>query len=297
MSTIKIHHLKHLALFSCVIEEGSFAAAARAQGTSRSRVSEQITALEEELGVRLIQRSTRRLSLTQEGRQIYEQARQLSGIMDGVDEITGQSTPKGRVSITATNDIGVGFLLPVLKTYQEQNPEVELNVILSDDKLDLISEGIDLGIRVGIPKDETLIARVLYEDRLWLYATPAYLAEFGTPKTLQDLDHHKWVVLSQSLKNGAYSFHHEGQLKLIKPKCPIGCNSTLMTQAMISAGMGIGAVLPSTMQKEIDRGDLIPILPEVLGEPVVFALVYPSRRQIPLRVRSLIDYIMKSKMW
>ncbi len=297
MSTIKIHHLKHLALFSCVIEEGSFAAAARMHGTSRSRVSEQITALEEELGVRLIQRSTRRLSLTEEGRQVYEQAEQLRGIMDGVDEITGQSTPKGRVSITATNDIGIGFLLPVLKAYQKQFPEVELNVILSDDKLDLISEGIDLGVRVGIPRDDTLIARVLYEDRVWFYATPAYLEAHGEPQTLEDLDDHKWVVLNQSLKNGAYGFYQDGHLKLIKPKHPVGCNSTLMMQAMISASMGLGAVLPSTLKNEIERGELVPVLPAISGPPAVFALVYPSRRQIPLRVRSLIDFIIKSEIW
>ena len=228
---------------------------------------------------------------------MYEQAKQLGSIMEGVDEITGQLIPKGRVSITTTNDIGVGFLLPVLQTYQKEYPEVELDIILSDDKLDLISEGIDLSIRVGIPKDDTLIARMLYEDRFGLYATPEYLAEHGTPTSIADLDLHKWVVLKQSIKKAAFTFYENNELKLLKPKLPIVSNSTLMMQAMISSGMGIGAILPSTMPKEIERGDLVQILPELSGHPIVLALVYPSRRQVPLRVRSLIDHILKARIF
>lgn len=142
-----ISKLKHFALFAKVIECGSFAEAARQLQTSRSRVSEQIFQLEQTLGVRLLHRSTRQLSVSDEGREVYEQAKMLPDILNNVLEVTSHDVPKGKVRITTSNDIAHSYLLPVLNDLSQRYPEIQIDLIISDEKLDLIRENIDLAIR------------------------------------------------------------------------------------------------------------------------------------------------------
>ena len=140
MSTINYSHLKALAIFASVVECGSFAEAARRLGTSRSRVSEQVAGLEASLDVRLLQRTTRQLMLTDEGNAVFSHAKKCHEILHGIDEELRQTAPKGRVSITVTNDIAHKFLLPLLPEFKRRYPEIDLHIVSSDDKLDLIAQ-------------------------------------------------------------------------------------------------------------------------------------------------------------
>lgn len=200
MSTINISHLKLLAVFACVVENESFAEAARKLNTSRSRVSEQVSALEEILGIRLLQRSTRQLNITSEGLDIYQQVRNLSGTLEAIEAIASPSSPSGKVPITMNHDVAHRFILPKLKDFQKRYPDIQLDLILDDSPLDVISEQIDLGIRIGFPKDDSLIARALHKDHLALFASPRFLEENLGSRSIQSISQLQglqWILLKQ----------------------------------------------------------------------------------------------------
>lgn len=297
MSTIEFSHLRLLAIFATVVECGSFAAAARKLHSSRSRISEQVAQLEADLGVRLLQRSTRQLTITHEGQQVYEQARQLPEILQGVEAVTSPPTPSGRVAITMNHDIAHKYVLPVLADFQQQFPQVQLDLILDDSRRDLIGEQIDLAIRIGLPKDDSLIARVLHEERFMLCASPEYLAAAGIPKTVKDLQQQRWIIMNQPNHTDVQYLRQHNKPFEIKPQQYIRCNSPLMMQQMAVNGLGICAILPSTVQREIEEGKLIQLMPSITSEALLFSLVYPSRRQVPTRTRVVIDYLIQAKIF
>ena len=297
MSTVEFSHLRLLAVFATVVESGSFAGAARKLKSSRSRISEQVSALEFDLGIRLLQRSTRQLKVTSEGQRVYEQARQLPGILMAVEAIVVPTVPSGRVAITMNHDIAHKYLLPVLDGFQQTYPEVLLDLVLDDAKLDLIGEQIDLGIRIGFPKDDSLIARVMHEERFALFANPCYLEKFGTPKTLRDLEEHRWIALMQGASSEIEHLRQYNRALVIRPKDSYRCNSPLMVQQMVVQGLGVGILLPTTVKREIERGELVPLMPSITSEPLVFSLIYPSRRQVPLRTRVVIDYLLAANIF
>lgn len=296
MSTIDYSHLRLLAIFSTVVETGSFAGAARKLNSSRSRISEQISSLESDLGVRLLQRSTRQLKMTEEGQQVYQYAPQLPEILQAIEAIVKPETPKGRVSLTTTHDIAHKYILPILPDFQQRYPDVRIDLLVSDERSDLIGEQIDLGIRVGIPKDESLIARVLHEESFTLFASPSYLGQYGEPKTIDDLEQHRWILLKQAQQNNILLHHHDQALQLQFKDCYY-CNSPLLQQQMVVQGLGISLLLPSTMQSEIKEGFIKPIMPSLTSQSLVFSLIYPSRRQVPLRTRVVIDYLLNANIF
>lgn len=297
MSTMRFSHLRQLATFAIVVETGSFAAAARRIDTSRSRVSEQITALEADLGTRLLQRSTRQLKLTSEGAEVYEQARRLPDILNQVEAVAHTAVPSGRVAITMNHDIAHKYVLPVLDRFQALYPEVKLDLMLDDSPVDLISEQIDLGIRIGFPKDDTLIARMLHEESFALFASPEYLARQGTPSTLEALEAHRWVTLLQTSHDGSLRMRQNDELVEIKARDYYRCNSPLLAQQMIAQGLGIGALLPTTVKDELAKGALVPVMPSLQSDPLVFSLVYPSRRQVPPRTKAVIEYLLAARIF
>lgn len=297
MSTIGYQHLRPLAIFVRVVDEGSFAAAARSLKSSRSRVSEQITQLEDDLGVRLLHRSTRKLSLTEEGRRVYDKVRALPRLLEETIEIATQEKPSGRVSITATHDVGVSQLLPALESFRVLYPDVELDINLSDERLDLVAEGIDMGIRIGLPRDDSLIGRVLYEDRFGLYASRDYLATHGMPRDVEALGRHRWICLNNVSPGGVHRLFRGKELITLASAHYELCNSPHMVIAMAMAGMGLAQLFPSTVRKEVAAGQLVPILPELTGETMIFSLVYPSRKHLPLRTRALIDHLLAARLF
>lgn len=297
MSTIDLSQLRLLGVFATVIEVGSFAGAARHLNSSRSRVSEQVSKLESQLGVRLIQRSTRQLNITQEGKMVYQQARQLPDILQGVEAAIRPGTPAGRVAITMNHDIAHKYLLPVLGAFQQRYPQVQLDIMLSDDKLDYIQDQIDLGIRIGIPRDDSLIARVLHEESLNIYASSDYLKQHEAPTSISQLESHRWISLTQMRQLDLQLVNQQGGTVQVTPKQYYGCNSPHMLQQMVKAGLGIGLMLPTTVRSEIKQGLLLNIMPELATEKVVFSLVYPSRRQVPERTRVLIDYLLNANIF
>jgi len=265
-------HLRLLAVFATVVEAGSFAAAARQLNGGRSQISEQISKLEDVLGVRLLQRSTRQLKLTTEGEGVYEKARQLPFILSEIESTVTATEPHGRVSITMNHDIAHGLMLPLLDDFQKLYPRISLDLNLDDEKQDLIAQQIDLGIRVGMPNDSSLVGRILHEESLCIFASPKYLAENGTPKTKKEIEKCKWILLTQLSADDIFRVRNKGKTIELRPTDYYRCNSPLMMQRMIVSGLGVS----------------------MKSEPLIFSLVYPSRRQVPQRTRVLIDFLLSN---
>lgn len=290
-------HLRLLAIFATVVEAGSFAAAARKLRSSRSRISEQVAQLEQALTVRLLQRSTRQLTITTEGMQVYDQARRLPALLSEVESIVTPAQAAGRVAITMNHDIAHKHFLPVAAALREQLPLVQLDLIIDDARLDLIAQQIDLAIRIGIPRDESLIARVLHEEAFSLYASPEFLGRYGLPASFEELQSRPWVLLQQLQQRDFQSLRDGDQRVEVAPQTFYRCNSPLMVQQMVAQGFGIGALLPSTVRQELEAGQLIPVLPQLRGDSMVFSLVYPSRQQMPQRTRAVIDFLMAADLF
>lgn len=296
MSTIDFNDLKLLGIYSTVVDSGSFAAAARQLNSSRSRISEQVSLLESRLQIRLLQRTTRRLTTTTEGRQVYEQARQLPQLLQSVETIAAADTPSGRVSMTMTHDFAHRFVLPLLPHFTEQHPDIELDFILDDQSLDLVEQQIDLALRVSLPKDDSVVARVLHQESFGLFASRTYVEQYGQPKTPDDLHGHRWVMATHQ-QRGGLPFHYDEHRLVIQPERVHRCNSPHLLIQMALAGVGIAALLPTTVQTDVARGELIRLLPELTTDPVNYYLVYPSRRHIPLRTRTVIDFLLQANLF
>ncbi|GAB2676941.1 LysR family transcriptional regulator [Aliiglaciecola aliphaticivorans] len=294
MSTIDFSHLKGLAVFASVVESGSFAEAARRLQSSRSRVSEQVAALEASLQVRLLQRTTRQLMLTDEGKRVFEHAKKCHYILDDIDESLSETIPQGRVSITVTNDIAHKFLLPLLPAFKKRYPKIDLNIVSSDDKLDLIANNIDMGLRIGLPRDDSLVGRVLYQERFAIYASPSYIEQNGLPESIDALNKHRWILLSQLNMHTMQYLMLDNKPVEITPKYFELCNSPHLVQEMVKTGLGVSTLLPSTVKSEVENGELVRIFPRLSSEVLLFTLVYPSRKHVPSRTRALIDYLIET---
>ncbi len=290
-------YLRHLAIYCVVVEAGSFASAARALHTSRSRVSEQVAELESALNCRLLQRSTRQLTVTEEGNRVYERAKVLQEVLQDVDCITNSARPAGRVAITANHDIAHKFVLPALVAFEKQYPDIHIDFLVSDERIDLIHDKVDLAVRIGIPKDASLIAKVLHEETFALYAQPELMEKYGKPDNVEGLAELPWVLLDLPSWNNSVRLHHQSVTKVITPTNYHRCNSPMMIHKMAASGMGIASFLPSTVREEVKAGLLEPVLPGWSGERMAFSLVYPSRKHIPQRTRVLIDFLMSYGMF
>jgi len=297
LSTIDFSHLKHMAIFVTVVEAGSFAAAARKLHSSRSRVSEQVAQFEAAAGMRLLHRSTRQLALTSEGEKVYAKAKVLPQLIHEIEAVASPAEPSGRVAISTTHDIAIKHLIPVLNEFQRRYPKVQVDLIISDQKMDLIAEQIDMAIRIGLPNDDSLIGRVMYEERSTLYASPAYLKEHGIPKSIEELAQHKWISLTQMSQNGEQNLLHDEQHYHFTPSHYHQTNSPLVAQSMTLAGYGIGVHLPLTVKDECKAGLLVPIGLGMSAFSAVFTLVYPSRKQVPARTRALIDFLLSADIF
>ncbi|CCN49441.1 Putative Transcriptional regulator, LysR family [Vibrio nigripulchritudo MADA3029] len=293
MNASNFAHLKRMAMFAAIVEAGSFSAAARRLKTDRSKLSKQLSELEIQLGSRLIHRSTRKLSVTLEGQKVYNEVKQLPYLLAHVESLIAPKEVSGRVSLTMTYDIAINQVLPILETFREEYPDVELDLVMNDHKSDIVAENIDLALRVGSPQDSSLIARQMFEQSAHIFASPDYIEKHGMPLCADDLESHYWILLEQqSASNNLQKLFYEGKPVTVAPKHYHCCNSPLVMQTLTKMGVGIGLLIPCTIQKEIEAGELVQVACGVRSEPKIFNLVYPSRKQMPARIRHLIDFLM-----
>ena len=295
MKNTDLRMLRHLAIFATVVNEQNFAAAARSLAVSPSRVSEAIHALEAYFQARLINRTTRQLSLTNEGKSAFEHARGLPNMLEDIAAMIDRDSMGGKITLTCTHDLAVKFLSSCLADFQQEYSGIQLELLLSDQPIDLISEEIDIAIRVGVPKDSSMIGRSLHSESMRLYASPGFIERHGRPSTIEALQNLNWVCLKQLLNGQAVELFGESGSRVIYITNQHICDSPIMMQKMLCDGMGVGLLLPSTIEQELESKQLVPLLDDWKGPNLDYSLYYPSRRHLPLRTRRLIDHIVAAK--
>ncbi len=284
-------NLGDLEVFVRVIAAGSMSTAARDLGLSPAVVSKRIKRLEDKLGTRLLQRTTRQISLTEAGQGFHERVLTVLGGLEEAEAFaSGRSSEvNGTLKISASTSFGRMHVAPHLKPFMEAHPDLAIHLVLSDEFTDIVGGGFDLAIRIAELNDSSLVARRLAPVRRVLCAAPSYLAEYGTPETLDDLKKHRCLPAhnheSWRLEgpNGPVTLRPEGML--------ITNSSEVLREAVI-AGLGIALRSTWDVGAELKSGKLVQVLPQYeSSRNVALSAVYPSRQFLPAKVRLFIDYL------
>jgi DNA-binding transcriptional LysR family regulator len=284
---------QEMKVFAAVVDAGSFVKAADAQGLSKAAVSRAVSELESRLGVRLLHRTTRRLSLTEEGAVFHSRCRELlAGLEEAEAEVSSRTgEPRGRVKVSAPVTFGVRHLAPLWGEFLALNPHVQLDVTLADRVVDLVEEGYDLAIRITTLADSTLVSRRLATTRMVLCASPGYLRQHGTPTHPADLANHAVVAYSYWSTGDEWHFDGpQGHVAVTTRPC-MHTNSGDTCRAMALAGQGVILQPTFMVGEDIAAGTLVALLPAYRSTELGIHAVYPTRKHIPLKVRALVDFL------
>jgi DNA-binding transcriptional LysR family regulator len=285
--------LNEMAIFVRVVESGSFTGAAKALSLPKSTVSRKITQLEERLGVRLIQRTTRSLSLTDTGSAYHAHcSRILADIEEANIAVTQmQSTPTGILRITAPVLFGSTVLSGLVAEYMELHPQVNIDLVLSDQLLDLVQEGIDVAFRVGQLEDSSLIGRYLGDVKAMVCASPDYIAKFGKPNHPDEIAKHQ-IIAATGWNQWSLKGPEGQEVNVnIKPRLKVNDLSSLYTLAL--SGAGIAALPVLIAASAIKSKNLIPILCDWPFEAHPIHALYASNRHLSAKVRSFVDFVIE----
>ena len=281
-------------IFTEVADRESFSAAARTLGLSKSAVSKQVGRLEEELGARLLNRTTRRVSLTEAGVAFYRGGLEALAAAEAArGAVTRLSeAPRGRLKISAPVSFSIKRLGPLLAGFLARYPEITLDLTLNDRRVDLVEEGFDLAIRIGVLDDSSLIARKLAPCPMLLCAAPSYLERRGAPAEPRDLAAHDCLIYSLRASPEQWRFEGPGASRSVKVRGPLEANNGDLLRAAARDGAGI-VLLPSfIVGADVESGALRQVLPDWVcpSQSAIYA-VYPSSRQLSPKVRVCIDYL------
>ncbi len=287
--------LSRIRAFVQVFDAGGFSAAARQHGRSKALLSKYVTDLEDYLGVRLMNRTTRKLSLTEAGEAYYREASQLLQQLDDLDAsiLDQTAAPRGLLRVSAPRNFGEMILAPAIFSFLAEQPGVTLDLRLEDRFVDLVEEGIDVALRIAAAPDSSLIARRLAAMRHSVVAAPAYLDAHGVPRAPEDLRNHAAIVDTNLSGQANWRFAVDGQTVSVHVRGPVRVNSPLSARDAALAGLGI-AVLPGYLADPmIAAGRLVPILDGHVQTGASLMAVYPHRRHLAGKVRALIDYLVE----
>lgn len=279
--------------FSAVVDEGSFVKAADTLGISKAAVSRHVVDLEARLGVRLLHRTTRRLSLTEEGHVFYARSKELLLSMEEAEaEITSRRTaPSGGLRINAPVTFGILQLAPMWAKFRAQFPLVKLEIILSDRVVDIVEEGFDVAIRIATLPSSTLISKRLASTRLVLCASPQYLLEHGTPTHPDELSAHDVISYSYLSTRDEWHFSGpQGQVSVkINPCLQTNNGDTCRAVALAHQGIILQPIF--LVGLDLMAGTLVEIMPEFRAIELGIYAIYPSRKHVSPKVRALVDFM------
>jgi DNA-binding transcriptional LysR family regulator len=286
--------LARIRAFMQVYEAGGFSAAARQYGRSKALLSKYVTDLEDYLGVRLMNRTTRKLSLTEAGDAYYREASQLLQQLDELDATISDQTaePRGLVRISAPRNLGETALAPAIFAFLADNPLVTVDLRLEDRFVDLVEEGIDVALRVSLLPDSSLIARKISDLALVICAAPALLERVGTPSSGEELRALPCVIDTNRPAYASWRFVERGKAVSVQVSGPAQVNSPVAAMQAALAGLGF-AVLPTYLaEPEIAAGRLVVVLEDRMPDVPSLQAVYPHRRHLSGKVRALIDHLV-----
>ncbi|MBU3069031.1 LysR family transcriptional regulator [Aestuariicella sp. G3-2] len=282
-------------VFVTVIETGGFSPAARLLGISKSAVSKRVTQLEEQLGVKLIHRTTRQLSLTEAGEHFYQHARiaheAAKNAQDAVSQLQGE--PQGRLRINSPMSFGRLHLAPLIPVFLKRYPKITIDMVMDDKVLDLIGEGFDIAIRSGELPNSSLIARKLAPLNSVLCASPDYLKTHGKPEQLEHLKDHNCLIFTHSNDVKEWAFMKNGTTQAIDIKGNYQVNNSEALREALLQGAGIGRLPTFIAGPDIKAGRLITLFEEYQMPAKIIYAVFPERQYLPAKVRAFIDFAIE----
>ncbi len=283
--------LADMEIFARVVATGSMSAAARDLGLSPAVVSKRLGRLEERLGTRLLQRTTRQIALTEAGEGYHQRVLAILANIEEAESFVARRSAdaRGTLKISAPTTFGRMHIAPYLAPFMHTNSGLTVNMQLTDDLIDIVGEGYDLAIRIAELSDSTLVARRLAPVRRILVATPGYIAEHGAPRTIEDLQSH--VCLAPH-NNDPWRLEGPGGSVVFRPAGPLQTNSSEVVREAVLAGLGVAQRSTWDIGPELAAGKLVQVLPDyVASRNVAVHAVYPSRQFLPAKVRLFIDYL------
>lgn len=283
-----------LTFFALLAKLGNMAATARELGVTPPAVTRRLTLMEQRLGVQLVNRTTRRLSLTSEGESYLAQATQiLHSIRDMEESVSsGRAEPKGLLRVNATPGFGRTRIAPLLSRFAHAHPEVEVELWLTDRSIGLVEEAYDLAIRFGELPDTRLAARKLMANRRFLCASPAYLKQAGEPRTPQELHHHRCILHRQNDDvYGTWRLQKGKQVELVKVRGAVSSNDGDVVMDWALAGHGIVQRSEWDAAKYLASGRLKEVLPAYRLPDADLYAYYLSRRNLPAKIRAFVDFL------
>lgn len=285
-----------LSIFSAIVQHGSISRAAEQLDIGKSVVSRQLAKLEEELGARLIQRSTRRLALTEIGEMVLQEARRIEQSLTNIEQLTDQYQAQVRGVLRVSCSVSGRFLVvPAIAEFVTKYPQVKVDLVLEDRLADLIAEQIDLAIRSSPLEDSSLVARKLFDNKRALVASAAYLKRAGTPQTPQDLSSHACLIYTNGGRiYDEWTFLDDDGPYKVRVSGPIQINDGGALAMAAVCGAGIQMIPERLVRAELDRGELVRVLPDCRMPPSapVYA-VYPARDFLPLKISAFIEFLQK----
>lgn len=286
--------LSRIRAFVQVFDAGGFSSAARQHGRSKALLSKYVTDLEDYLGVRLMNRTTRKLSLTEAGEAYYREASQLIQQLDDLDaSISDQTTaPRGLLRVSAPRNFGERTLAPAIFAFMIKHPEVTLDLRLEDRYVDLVDEGIDVALRISTLQDSSLIARKIADMHLVVAGSPDLLARYGVPRTAEALRNLPCIVDTNLQGQANWRFEEGGKTVSVHVSGPVRVNSPLAAMEAAMVGLGFAALPSYLAEPAVAAGKLVPVLQSSIPDGQTLQAVYPHRRHLAGKVRALIDHLV-----
>jgi len=284
--------LRALQTFVAIVDRGSLTAAAESLDSSLPATVRQLAALEASLGVRLLNRTTRRLSLTEDGRSYLERARRILADVDDADRMLGaeQAEPSGTLSVTAPVLFGQTHVAPAVTAFLQRHPQMRVNLVLLDRVVNLVEEGLDLAIRIGHLPDSSLVAQTIGHVRRVVVASPAWLRRHGTPRHPRELQHASCVRFT-GVDGGTWRFREGHKTFSVSVQGPLDCNLSAPALEACAQGLGFGRFLSYQVQPYLRDKRLRIVLAEFELPPREVSIVVPSARLLPSRTRAFIEWM------
>ncbi|MEO5332726.1 MAG: LysR family transcriptional regulator [Magnetococcus sp. YQC-5] len=280
--------------FVRVVDSGSFSEAARKGAVSRAAVSKYIVVLEEYLGIRLLNRTTRQLHLTAEGELYYQRCRKiLEEITETEQTVTHlHAAPRGLLRVSAPMSFGIQHLSPAIADFLLDFPGIEMDLVLNDRFVDLLEEGFDVAVRIGVLESSTLMARRLATAKLVLCASPTYVTRHGMPKEPEDLAQHACLSYSYTAVPSIWRFSQGSEERVVRIKGPLQVNNGDAMRVAVRAGVGVAVFPDFLIEEDLRVNTLIPLLPEFEMPQLGIYAVYPPTRYLSAKVRKFVDFLV-----
>ena len=285
--------LNAMRAFAKVAESGSFSSAARLLGRSKAVVSKQVAMLEGALSVQLLVRTTRQVRLTEVGRSYFERCVLVLAELDDLESNVqqSQSSPRGVLRVAGPQTFAELHLSAAIREFLLRYPELKVELVLTDQLVDLVDHAFDVAIRVGQLEDSSLLARRLASSSIVTCASPAYLARRGVPRTPEQLSSHDLVIDANLRQPGTWRFRRGTRTVNVRVSGRLQVNSAVMVRHFLVSGAGIGLCPEFVVRDDLEAGRLVPLLAEFSGYDLGIYAVYPHTRHVPSRVRVFVDFL------